>query len=94
MNTALWAMNAMQKKGWKVMGVSYERPRSGFKCVEGGWLLTFDTEDCYEQIDEIFFDPKINGTIDSTGVIMAMTAPDFRKLINKIPVQNPDPSNH
>lgn len=89
MNTKEWALLQMKKKGWKVEEVSYERPRSGFKCVEGGWLLLFDTEDCWEQIDDIPYDPKINGTINN-GVVLAMTAPDFRKLIKKIPVQNPE----
>ena len=92
MTTSQWVTKKMRDKGWGVRDVNYEHPRSGFKCIEGGWLVLFGTEydgdDYFEQIKAIPFDPKINGTIDQSGIIMAMTADDLKALINKIPVRD------
>jgi len=81
----------MAEKGWNVTNVSYERPRSGFKCVEGGWLIEFETEtkndDYYELFKAI---PSICSAIcDNGGVIMGMLAKDVIALVKSLP-KNPE----
>lgn len=83
--------NIMTDKGWNVTEVSYERPRSGFKCVEGGWFVTFDTETDKDDYYELFKSiPSIGSAIcDSGGIIMGMIAKDVVALVKSLPI-NPE----
>lgn len=77
----------MEAKGWTVRDISYERPSSGFKCVEGGWLVYFETEydgeDTYELLKNV---PMYSSAVlDQCGIITAMYADDLIGLVKSLP---------
>ncbi len=75
--------------------MSYEKPSSGFKCVEGGWLVEFDTEtekdDYYELFDKI---PMVGSALcPSPGLVLGFLAKDVIAVIKSLPI-NPEKITH
>lgn len=73
-------------KGWNVISIYYNRPRSGFKCVEGGWEVRFKIEygdnDYYDLFDKY---PVIGSATINGGLILSMNSKDLIKLIKSLP---------
>ena len=89
MSTVEICRNKLESNGWKVLRIIYERPKSGFKCIEGGFFCELQSdENDYETLEKIPFDKNIFGSISGTGIIMALYKNDFIKLVNKIPTKN------
>lgn len=89
MKTIDFCRNKLESAGWKVNEISYERPKSGFKCIEGGYHCYLEVdEDDYDTLEKIPFDKNIFGTINGCGIINALYKDDFIKLVNKIPNKN------
>lgn len=89
MNTLEWAKKKLENKGWIVSKIEYERPHTGFKCIDGGYICILDTDERHWDILEINED-AIFGSVSNNGIIMALYKHDFKALVNKIPT-NPIP---
>lgn len=81
----------MDEKGWPVRYVDYQKPSSGFKCIEGGWVVEFDTEtendDYYELFEKI---PMVGSAVcASPGLVMGFLAKDVISVIKSLP-RNPE----
>ena len=86
MNTEDYTRKTLEKKGWRIAHFEYEKPKSGFKCIDGGFLCELDSDESdWDTLEQIPFDKNIFGTISGSGVIMALYKKDFVALINKIP---------
>ena len=85
MNAIEWSKRELAKKGWGISEINYERPSSGFKCIEGGYFCQLSTtENDWDMLDEINVG-KIFGFIGGTGIITALYKDDFIALIKIIP---------
>jgi hypothetical protein len=86
MSTETYTRKILSGKGWVIKSFEYEKPKSGFKCIEGGYFceLVSDEND-YDILENIPFDNNVFGSISGSGLIMALYKKDFIQLINKIP---------
>lgn len=91
MNTETEIRRIMSNKGWNVRNVSYERPRSGFKCVEGGWVVEFETETDKDDYYNLFENIPMVGDafVGSPGLILGMLGKDVIALVKTLP-SNPE----
>lgn len=86
MNTIEYCKNKLESNGWKVLEISYEKPKSGFKSIDGGFFCRIETdENDYDALEKIPIDKNVFGTISGSGIIMALYKDDFIKLVNSIP---------
>lgn len=91
MSTETKIRKIMSKKGWNVRQVNYQRPSSGFKCVEGGWIIEFDTETDNDDHYELFEKTIIVGSaiLPSPGIILGYLAKDVISIVSGLP-SNPE----
>lgn len=85
MSAIEWSKNNLSKKGWFVNYIDYERPSSGFKCINGGYICHLDVNNGIEYDQLTINVGEVFGSIDPCGIIMALYKDDFKKLINLIP---------
>lgn len=86
MKTGDYTRKMLAKKGWDVINFEYQRPKSGFKCIEGGYLCEIEAnEEDWEILEAITFDKSLFGNISFDGRIMALYKEDFIALVNKVP---------
>ena len=88
MTTVDWAKSEIIKKGWQLNSIEYSKPKSGFMCIEGGFICFLETDESHYDILNKVDTNGIFGSIEPTGIILALHKKEFIKLIKLLPIKS------